>query len=412
MQSHARPSLLRNRDVALLWTAGLISLTGNLAMFVALPVAVFSSTSSAWATAATALAGAAPAVLVAQFAGVVADRVDRRRLLAAANVAMAVLTCAFLVLPDGSWWPYAAVNLIVMSAAQFVGPAEHALLGDLIPPSRLGEGASLNSLNNNIARLVGPALGGWVFAQLGFWATVILDAATFLVAALLVVGVSKRRRPPAGPRSATVGLSAEWLLGARRVWTHPALRPLVLLVAVVMFGEGAISALMAPFTGDVLGGGAGLLGAMLAAQAVGGIAGAWWSSRNADRQPPLQILAGASISSGLLLVVVFNYALLYPHAWPAVVLTGLAGFPFAVFGAAHGYALQIYAPPELRGRVYSLSSGVLSLARLSGITVAGLAAERWSALVINIDAAGYLVAGVIALRLTRRRRTLSGAPTQ
>ena len=398
-------SLLHERDVVLVWAAGLISMTGNLAMFVALPVAVFSSTGSSWAIAMTALAGAAPTVLVGQVGGVVADRVDRRGLLAAANVAMAMLTCAFLVLPAGAWWPFAVVNLLVMSAAQFAGPAEHALLGDLIPPSRLGEGASLNALNNNLARLVGPAVGGLVSAQFGFGATVVLDAVTFLIAAVLVLLVSRSRPLVAGSGSKPVGFLTEWLAGARRVWTHPELRPLVLLVAMVMFGEGAISALMAPFTSDVLGDGAGLLGAILSAQAVGGIAGAWWASRNADHQSPLQLLGGAAVASGLLLIVIFNYVLLYPHAWPAVALTGLAGFPFAVFGAAQGYALQIYAPPELRGRVYSLSFGVLSLVQLPGITFAGVAAERWGPLVINIDAATYLVAGIIALRLARGRRT-------
>jgi predicted MFS family arabinose efflux permease len=406
----ASSTLLRDRDVALVWAAGLISMTGNLAMFVALPVAVFDSTGSSWATAVTALAGAAPAVLVGQVAGVAADRVDRRRLLAAANVVMAVLTCAFLVLPAGVWWPFAVVNLLVMSAAQFAGPAEHALVGDLVPPSRLGEGASLNALNNNIARLVGPALGGLVFSHLGFRATVALDAVTFLIAAALVGLVSRRRRVAEGPRSVTGAFVAEWLVGASKIWSHPQLRSLVLLAAVVIFGEGAISALMAPFTREVLGGGAGLLGGMLAAQAIGGIAGAWWASRNADKRSPMQLLGGAAVASGLLLVVIFNYALFYPHQWPAVVLTGVAGFPFAVLGAAQGYALQIYAPPELRGRVYSLSFGVLSLAQLSGIAIAGLAAERWGPLMINIDAAGYLVTGAVAVCLAHRREMRASEP--
>jgi predicted MFS family arabinose efflux permease len=409
MASPVPSSLLRDRDVALVWAAGLISMAGNLAMFVALPVAVFDSTGSPWATAVTALAGAAPTVLVGQVGGVVADRVDRRWLLATANVVMAVLTCAFLVLPAGVWWPLAVVNLLVTSAAQFAGPAEHALVGELVPPSRLGEGASLNALNNNIARLVGPAVGGLVFAQLGFRATVVLDTVTFLIAAALVAHVSRR---PAGngPRSTTRPLVADWRLGARQIWSHQQLRALVLLAALVMFGEGAIAALMAPYTREVLGGGAGLLGGMLAAQAIGGIAGAWWASRNADKRSPLQLLGGAALASGLLLVVIFNYALCYPHPWPAVVLTGMAGFPFAVFGAAQGYALQIYAPPELRGRVYSLSFGVLSLAQLSGIAVAGLAAERWGPLMINIDAAGYLVTGAAAVHLARRREMRGREP--
>jgi predicted MFS family arabinose efflux permease len=328
--------------------------------------------------------------------------VDRRRLLAAANVVMAVLTCAFLVPPAGVWWPFAVVNLLVMSAAQFAGPAEHALVGNLVPPSRLGEGASLNALNNSIARLVGPALGGLVFAQLGFRATVVLDAVTFLIAAALVALVSRRRRGIDGLRSVTGSFVAEWLVGARKVWSYPQLRALVLLAAMVMFGEGAVSALMAPFTREVLSGGAGLLGGMLSAQAIGGIAGAWWASRNADKRSPLRLLGGAAVASGLLLAVIFNYALFYPHPRPAVVLTGVAGFPFAVFGAAQGYALQVYAPPELRGRVYSLSFGVLSLAQLSGIAISGLAAERWGPLMINIEAAGYLVTGAVAVCLARR----------
>ncbi len=397
-------SLILNRDFALVWWAGLISMTGNLAMFVALPVAVHSRTGSPWATAVTALAGLLPNLLVGQLAGVLVDRLDRRSVLILANLAMAATTCGFLVIPDGAWWPFAVVNLIVRSLAQFAGPAEHALLGELVPPHRLGEGASLNAMNNNLARLIGPAAGGLLFTATGLWTTVALDALSFLVAALLVFIVSRRRPFPPDRGAEPTGWLVDWVSGARLVWRHRELRPLILLVAITMFGEGTISALLAPFTDDVLGGGAGVLGAMLSAQAVGGVAGAWWASRVADRHTPLGLLGVAAIASGGLLVVIFNYALIFPTAVPAVLLTGLAGFPFAVFGAAQGYALQVYAPPSLRGRVFALAGGVLSLAQLAGITVAGLAAERWGSLVINIDAATYLIAGVLALRLARTRR--------
>jgi predicted MFS family arabinose efflux permease len=200
------------------------------------------------------------------------------------------------------------------------------------------------------------------------------------------------------------GWLLDWRHGARMVWAHRELRPLILLVALTTFGEGAISALLAPFTSDVLHGGADIVGAMLSAQAIGGIAGAWWASRVADRRTPLSLLGGAALASGALLAVIFNYALIVPTAIPAVLLTGLAGFPFAVFGAAQGYALQLYAPPHLRGRVFALAAGMLSLAQVAGITIAGLAAEQWGSLVINIDAATYLIAGVVAIRLARTRK--------
>lgn len=402
MTSRPRPSLIRQRDFALVWSAGLISMTGNLAMFVALPVAVYGRSGSAWATAVTAMAALVPRVLVTQGAGVLADRMDRRILLMSSNVAMAVLTVGYLAIPTDAWLPLAAVHLLVHSASQFAGPSEHALLSELVPPDRLGEGASLNAMNNNVARLLGPAVGGLLFAHAGFWITIVLNVATFLLAALLVLCVTRRRPFPPQHEAESAGWISRWWSGVRLVWTHPELRPLVLLVAITMFGEGAISALLAPFTSDMLGGGAPLLGAMLTGQAAGGIAGAWWASRVADRHPPLVLLGGAGIVSGCLLLVIFNYPMVYQAGWPAVAFSGLAGFPFAVFGAAQGYALQVYAPPQLRGRVYSLAMGLIGLAQLSGTAVAGIAAEQWGPLVINIDAGAYLIVGLMALRVARR----------
>lgn len=410
MDTASSRSLFLHRDFALVWWAGLISMTGNLAMFVALPVAVHSRTGSPWATAVTALAGLVPTLVLGQFAGVIADRMDRRSLLITANLALAASTCGFLIIPEDVWWPFAAVNLIVRCLGQFAGPAEHALLGELIPPRRLGEGASLNAMNNNLARLIGPAVGGLLYAGVGLHSTILLDAGSFLVAAILMIFVSRHRPFRPDPPTEPSGWLLDWRHGARTVWAHRELRPLILLVTLTTFGEGAISALLAPFTRDVLHGGAEVLGTMLSAQAVGGIAGAWWASRVADRRTPLSLLGGAALASGLLLAVIFNYALVVPTAVPALLLTGVAGFPFAVFGAAQGYALQLYAPPRLRGRVFALAAGMLSLAQLAGITIAGLAAEQWGSLVINLDAATYLIAGVIALRLARARKITDSSP--
>lgn len=403
MKPVATRSLLLDRNFALIWVSGLISTTGNLAMFVALPVTVYQRTGSTLATALAALTELAPNVVVGQVAGVVADRLDRRTVLIVANLVLAVVTCAYLFVPNSTWWPLLLVSLAMGSVAQFAQPAGHALLGEVVPSERLGEGASLNAMTSNLARLLGPVAGGLLYGQAGFTATVALDAATFLIAALLVVLVTRIRPLAPEPSSKPTGWISDWIKGARAIWQHQQLRPVVLLVAITMFGEGSISALLAPFARQILRGGADVLGTILSAQAVGGIVGAWWAARSADRHPPLRLLGGASLISGCLLAAVFNYALIYPHWWPAVVLTGMAGFPFAVFGAAQGYALQIYAPPELRGRVYSLAYGILSLTQASGIMVAGVAAERWGPLVINIDTVAYLTVGIAALIIVEKR---------
>lgn len=139
MKPVATRSLVLDRDFALIWVAGLISVTGNLAMFVALPVTVYQRTGSTLATALTALTGLAPSVVVGQVAGVVVDRMDRRLVLIVANVVLAGLTCGYLMVPTGVWWPLLLISLALGSVAQFAQPAEHALLGEVVPPPRLGE---------------------------------------------------------------------------------------------------------------------------------------------------------------------------------------------------------------------------------------------------------------------------------
>lgn len=398
-----QPSLLRHRDVALLWSSGLVSWVGSYAMFVALPVVVYERTDSPLATAFTVLGGAIPSVVVSQWAGVVADRVDRRRLMVRAGAAMAGLTLGYLLITDGPWWWLALLNFLTSCVGQLIGPAEHALLPELVEAERLGEAASLNALNNNIARLLGPALGGLLYAQAGWSATVILNAGAYLVAALLVQSISSSRArtpEPAQPRS----LRLEWVEGVLLVCRSSGLRALLLVLVLVMFGEGFVSALLAPLVGELIGGGASTLGWILSAQAIGGIAGAAWATRVADRHDPFRLLAWAALGAGVLLVAVFNYALAYPRVWPAIVLTALAGGPFAVFASAQLQALQLLSPVAVRGRVFALSWGVMGLAQLVGIGLAGVLGESWGALVINVDAATYLLAGVIALVLTRHPR--------
>lgn len=406
-------SLLLDRDFALIWVADLISITGNLAMFVALPVAVYERTGSTVATALTALTGLAPSVLVGQIAGVIVDRTDRRRVLIVANLILALLTCAYLAVPGGTWWPLLLISLALGSVGQFAQPAEHALLGEVVPPQRLGEGASLNAMTNSLARLLGPVAGGVLYSLVGFTATVTLDATTFLIAAMLLTLVTRTRPLAPHPQTARANWIGDWIKGARTIWKHQQLRPIVILVAITMFGEGSISALLTPFTKQILHGGADVLGIILSTQAVGGIIGAWWATRNADKHTPLRLLGTAALISGCLLAVGFNYPLIYPTWWPAAILTGMLGFPSAVFGAAQGYALQIYAPPELRGRVFSLANGILSLTQAAGIMVAGTAAELWGPLVINIDTGAYLVVGITALFLLARQRAQpGGVPAQ
>nr|WP_240895475.1 MFS transporter [Kineococcus siccus] len=401
--------MLRERDLALAWTAGLVAWVGNYALFVVLPIVVYQGTSSPVATAITVLGGAVPPVLVGQLAGVLADRWDRRRVLVGANALLAVLTVGYLLIDASAWGWLAVLTFVRSCVGQLVGPAENALLPDLAPVERLEEVAALNTLNNTLGRLVGPALGGTLFAAGGLPAAATLVVLCHLGAAVTVAAVTSGRsqsRTLNGP-----GLLRQWREGAVLAWSEPVLRSLLPLMVVMAVGEGFVSALLAPFATDLLAAGADAVGWILSAQAVGGIVGAWWCTRALSRSDPMRLLALAALSAGVLLALIFGYPLLMPVLWPAVVLTAVAGAPFAVVAAAQGLLLQRHAAPAARGRVFALCWGLSSLVQIVAIGAAGVLAEQVGSMVIMVDAVAYVVVGAMGLAAAARlRRAVTGRP--
>src|SRR5699024_6618104 len=118
---------------------------------------------------------------------------------------------------------------------------------------------------NNIARLLGPAAGGMLYAAAGLGAFVGVKIALSLLAAALLVPVSAQRpfTPAPEPRQR---MWTAWRAGVRIIWRHARLRLVVILLAVTTFGEGFLSALLAPLVDEVLSAGAQTLGLILSAQ--------------------------------------------------------------------------------------------------------------------------------------------------
>ena len=183
-------STLFQRNFGLLWFGGLASYIGDWAMLVALPLFVFEQTGSTLAAGALLTAKFAP-MLFSSVAGVFVDRWDRRRILVRANLAMTVLTLPLLIPTTAAagaaslWIVYLSV-IATSLAGLVVAPAENSLLPTLVGRDRLMVANSLNALNDNIARIAGPALGGLIGAYVGFAGVVVVNAACYAVAALLV----------------------------------------------------------------------------------------------------------------------------------------------------------------------------------------------------------------------------------
>jgi MFS family permease len=259
-------AVLRQRNFSLLWFGGLISITGDWMLRIALPVFVFEMTSSTLATGIMFMVGTLPRLLFGSVAGVFVDRWDRQRTMIIVNLMLAVgLLPLLLVRSTEFLWIVYLVAFLQSMVSLFFGPAENALLPTLVDEKYLLTANSLNALNNNLARLIGPAVGGIVTLALGLSGVVLVDVVTFLLAALLISLIRQPQPEAPEPAKAVEPISlmavwSDWLAGLRLVGQERLVAILFVTIAIIAVGEGILAVLFVPFVTAVLQGQAMELG--------------------------------------------------------------------------------------------------------------------------------------------------------
>ena len=309
---------------------------------------------------------------------------------------------------DDVWIVYAvlAANAVL---DVFVATADSAMLPLVVPgPGRLTANA-LNGQVGQVARLVGGAAGGVVAATGGLGAVVVVDAATFLLAALLVQLI--RTHDPSAPRdgaedaapgalAAVRRVAVEWAQGAATVRRSRVLKVLLAFTLITAVGEGIMGTLFTPYVKDVLEGNAATLGTVNSAQAVGGILGGFVAAAAARRWTARVLFGWGAVVFGLIDLAIFCYPVLYVAAWPAVLGMALVGFPGAVCIAARTTLMQDHSTDAQRGRIFALLFGVSALSLTAGAVVAGFLGEAIGIIpILALQGGGYVVAGAMVLLL-------------
>jgi MFS family permease len=406
--------LLRQRNFGLLWLGGLISMTGDWMLRIALPAHVYSTTGSALATSLMFMASMIPNLLLASLAGVFVDRWDRRRTMVIANILLGILTAGLLFArsPESLWIIY-LIAFATSIVGQVVGPAEHALLPTLVDESQLLSANALNALNNNLARLIGPAIGGVIALRLGVGGVALIDAATFLIAAGLIgLITTSDQRERAAQDAAAGSVAAIWRelrAGLRLVRHTRGLRLLFFVIGWMALGEGVIGVVFVPWVYDVLGGAALELGWLMSAQAAGGVLGGIAIARYGKRADPARILGPCAMLFGAIDLLIFNYPVFFPGIVIALVLFVLVGLPGAGVGASINTLLQNSVEDRYRGRVFGAFNTTFALLTLIGMGLAGALADTLGIIpIINVQVAVYIIAGAIAA--TRLRSALAAMP--
>jgi len=398
-------AVLRQRNFALLWAGGLISMLGDWLLFIALPFYIYNLTGSALATGAMFIAETLPLLLFGSIGGVFADRWDRKRTMIVADLLRAALLLLLLAVRSPEWlWAIYLVVFVQSSVGQFFNPAKGALIPQLVDEQQLMPANSLNSLGVELTRLIGAPIGGALMALMGLASVVVLDCISFVLSALLIGLIATQRSgqpspaaaPDAGIAALLAGVWRDLVGGFRLVRDTRWLAGLFLAMGVLMFGQGITNALLVPFVKQVLHGDAQVFGWLVTAQGIGGLIGGLLAGTLGQRFSPVRIMAVSASAMGVLVLLIVNIPLL-----PVVLaLIAVIGLPVVAFMVSEATMLQSGVADQYRGRVMGSYGMALALTMLIGMGV-GSALGDWLGVVPLLDLVSglYVLAGVIVLAL-------------
>ncbi|GIH79360.1 MFS transporter [Planobispora longispora] len=379
---------LRVRDFRLLWTARLSATLAAGLLVVAVPAHVYAVTGSVLVTGFTLAVEYLPVLLLGPFAGVLADRWDRRRLMTGTDLARAAAVCliVFARTPDTVGLIYLAV-LAEGTAAVLFRPAAQAHT-----PAVVGTGSTLaaanaaNAVASGVIGLGAAPLGAALFSAFGIGAVVTVAAVGYLVSA---VTIASTRPHPRGRHSHRRPLD-ELRDGLRHLHRSAATRALMITGGLYLAANAALTALLVPFAATFLGDGT-QVGWMLSALSAGFLLGAPVSRRIVDRFPARTTITGGQVLVAIAFFMMFNARSL-PMALTAALLLGVPGVTVLV---ALQTWLQRVSPPALLGRVSAAFLTAEAAATMAG-AFAGPALGELAGLPLALNVACALTLGAAA----------------
>ncbi|MFB7570236.1 MFS transporter [Streptomyces sp. NPDC056165] len=396
--------VLRNRAAGLCLAAVVVSGFGTSALWLASGVWVKDLTGSNGLAALCLLAMWAP-TLAGPALGTLADRVRRGPLLIAANLLLAALLLTLLTVDSpGRVWVLYGVLFLYGATGVVEDAAQSALVATAVDPKLLGDFNGLRMTANEGMKLLAPLAGAGLYAAYGGRCVALLDAATFLLAAglyaLLRVREDKPRRPEGSWRTQT----AE---GARHLWSHPRLRPLVLAGGATMLWTGVNGALVYAVV-DGLGRAPAYAGVLYAVQGAGSVAVGLASGT------ALRRLGGRRFAACGIALTAVGVALRAIPSDPVALMCSAAigaGLPCVLIAALT--AVQRESPAQLLGRATATAHTLLFVPNVLGLAAgAALVGAVGLPVLLTVLGLGLLVAsGALLHRPASAERAAAKSPS-
>jgi MFS family permease len=376
---------LRVRNYRLFFVGQLISVTGTWMQTVAQSWLVLNLTGSGVDLGVTVALQFLPMLLFGMWGGLLADRLDKRRLLVATQAAAGVLAVALWALvATGTvelWMVYGFAFLLGLVTMVDM-PTRQAFVIEMVGPDEVPNAVGLNSAMFNTGRILGPAAAGVVIAWFGVAPAFLANGFSYLA---VIAGLLAMRSDELFRRQRAERRRGEVRAGLRYAWSEPTLRSTLFLVAVLgTFGFNfvVVLPLLARYTFD---GGAGLYSVLTALMSVGSLAGALIAASRV--RPTRRMLVGAGAAFGVLMLATAAA----PSAWLAGALLVAVGLAVMLFLATANTTLQLNSDPAMRGRVMALY-GLLFLGSTPvGGPLLGWISQQWG------PRAGLAFGGVFTL---------------
>ncbi len=400
-------SLRRHRNYRLFFTGQIVSVSGTWMQNIALAWLVIELTHSPIAVGALAFCRFIPFTVFGLFAGVLADRIDNRRLVITTQSVSMLLSAilAVLVLTGmATLWVVYLLAVLTSCAIVFDAPGRHALTFQMVGREELPNAVALNASLFNGSRVIGPALAGVIIAAWGVGVCFALNTLSFLavLTSLLLmrqqelVRVARQEEHSKVFRSIREGLSH-----ARH---SPQMRLVLVIVTVVSTVGFNFHVILPLLASDTLNAGPEVFGVLSACFGGGALLGALLSAALGRASWKVLVLGTGGFSVSLLALVPVT------SIWPAAVLLFVTGTCFTLWTSNANAILQLGAPDHLRGRIVSLYLWAFAgLAPVGGLLAGWLTAVGGTPLAFVVAGATGLGMTVLAAGELHKRRAAAHA---
>ncbi|MAG69999.1 MAG: MFS transporter [Acidobacteria bacterium] len=381
------------RDFRVLWLGAFASTVGTWTQRVAQNWLVLTLTGSAFYLGLDSFLGELPVLLFTLIGGVIADRHDRRYLLVGSQcgqMASAFMLAALVYFDVIQVWHILVLSFVSGCAQAFGGPAYQSLLPALVPKEHLPNAIALNSIQFNLARVIGPLIAGVALTTLGFAACFGLNGLSFLIVIVALFSLRVKHLPPQTRQRMVDELRG----GLSYVRHEGSLATLTSLAFATTFLGLPLLTLLPVVAQDVFQQGVGQYSRMMAFSGAGAVVGALvvaWLGK--FRHMGRTLLIVQVVFGGLIVAFSFSRVMLLSE-----VLLFCAGAMLIMVFSLVTSLVQLVAPDELRGRVMSIFMVAFRGGIPLGNLAAGFIASRFSApLVLSIN--GTLLAVVACVFL-------------